>query len=133
MNIGVIPLGSCIISLLFALTVIDQFFARRKPYQLIWSIGLLMYSISTFTEYWTEFYGLNEVVYRLWYLFGAIFVAAYLGMGTLYLLLRRRNAHIIMAILGIASLYAVFLMTTTEVNLSAISSLSGRACPAVFA
>ena len=71
-----LPLASSIVSLLFALTVLDQFFARRKPYQLVWAIGLLMYFISTGTEFWTGVWGLNQTVYRLWYLFGAIFVAA---------------------------------------------------------
>ena len=102
MNFAVIPLASSIVSLVFAVTILDQFFARRKPYQLVWTIGLFMYFISTGTEFWIGVWGLNQTVYRLWYLFGAIFVAAYLGMGTLYLLARRRTAHIIMAILLVA-------------------------------
>ncbi len=75
----ILPLISAIVSLVFAAAVLDQFLARRRPYQLIWAIGLLMYFVSTGTEFWTEAWGLNETVYRLWYLFGAIFVAAYLG------------------------------------------------------
>ncbi len=129
MNATIITLASSVISLVFALTVLDQFFARRNPYQLIWSIGLFMYTISTASEFWVEFAGLNQIIYRLWYLFGAIFVAAYLGMGTLYLLLLRRTAHIIMLILGIASLYAIFRVATADINLSSLVSLSGKAMP----
>ncbi len=123
------PLASSVISLIFALTVLDQFLARRKPYQLVWAIGLFLYFISTASEFWVEFRGLNQINYRLWYLIGAIFVAAYLGMGTLYLLLPRRTAHIIMAVLGIASVYAIFRVATADINLSAITSLSGKAMP----
>lgn len=129
MNIAVIPLASSIISVVFAVTVLDQFFARRKPYQLIWAIGLFMYFISTGSEFWVETWGLNETIYRLWYLFGAIFVAAYLGMGTLYLLVPRRIAHIIMAILLVASFYAVFRVFTASLDLSTLQYLSGRAMP----
>ncbi len=129
MNIAIIPLASSVVSLIFAITILDQFFARRKPYQLIWAIGLLMYSISTGAEFWTETWGLNEVIYRLWYLFGAIFVAAYLGMGTLYLLTRRRVAHIIMAILLVASFYAAFRVFTASIDLSNLSSLPGFVMP----
>ncbi len=129
MNITVIPLVSSIISLIFALTILDQFFARRKPYQLIWAIGLFMYFISTGTEFWTQAWGLNETVYRLWYLFGAIFVAAYLGMGTLYLLTPRRTARIILVILLVASLYAAFRVFTASIDLSTIQYLSGKAMP----
>jgi hypothetical protein len=129
MNIAVIPLASSIVSVGFAVTVLDQFFARRKPYQLIWAIGLFMYFISTGSEFWVGTWGLNETIYRLWYLFGAIFVAAYLGMGTLYLLVPRRIAHIIMAILLVASFYAVFRVFTASLDLSTLQYLSGRAMP----
>ncbi len=129
MNITVIPLVSSIISLIFALTILDQFFARRKPYQLIWAIGLFMFFISTGSEFWTQAWGLNETVYRLWYLFGAIFVAAYLGMGTLYLLAPRRTARIILVILLVASLYATFRVFTASIDLSTIQYLSGEAMP----
>ncbi len=128
-NIAVVPLVSSVISLVFAVTVLDQFFARRKPYQLVWAIGLFMYFISTGTEFWTGTWGLNQAIYRLWYLFGAIFVAAYLGMGTLYLLTRRRTAHIIMAILLVVSFYAVFKVFTASIDLSTLQYLSGRAMP----
>ena len=124
-----IPLVSAIVSFIFALVVLDQFFARRKPYQLIWTIGLFMYAISTATEFCVGAWGLNVTVYRLWYLFGAIFVAAYLGMGTLYLLTRRHVAHIIMAILLAASFYAAFRVSTASIDLSDLQVLSGIAMP----
>ncbi len=129
MSIAVIPLASSVISLIFAVTVLDQFLAHRKPYQLIWAAGLLMYFVSTGAEFWAETWGLNQTVYRLWYLFGAIFVAAYLGMGTLYLLARRRVAHIIMAILLVVSFYAIFRVFTASIDLSLIEHLSGIAMP----
>lgn len=129
MNITVITLAATIISFVFAIIVLDQFLARKKPYQLIWSIGLFMYFVSTGCEFWTGIWGLNETIYRLWYLFGAIFVATYLGMGTLYLLAPRRTAHIIMAILLITTCYAIFRVYTAHIDLSSLSSLSGRAMP----
>ncbi|MFC1943223.1 hypothetical protein ACFLWO_01410 [Chloroflexota bacterium] len=129
MNIAIILLISTVISLVFAVTVLDQFFARRKSYQLIWAMGLLMYFISTGTEFWVEVWGLNQIIYRLWYLFGAMSVAAYLGMGTLYLLIGRRVANIIMAILLMVSFYAAFRVFTVSIDLSTLHYLSGRAMP----
>jgi hypothetical protein len=84
MNVAIFPLISGVISLIFGILVLDQFFARRRPYQLVWAIGLFMYFISTGTEFWWGMWGPNEIIYRLWYLIGAILVAAYLGMGTIY-------------------------------------------------
>lgn len=129
MSIAVFPLVSSIVSLLFALTVLDQFFARRKAYQLVWAIGLFMYFIATGAEFWVEVGGLNEIAYRLWYLFGAILVAAYLGMGTLYLLITRRIGHIIMAILVFISIYAAFKAFSVPLDLSSLSYLTGTAMP----
>ena len=54
MDIAVIPLVSSIVSLVFAATVLDQFFAKRKPYQLIWSIGLFMFLISAGRLLWNS-------------------------------------------------------------------------------
>jgi hypothetical protein len=124
-NVSYVPLVTCIVSLIFAITVLDQFFARRKPYQLLWAIGLLMYAVSTFTEFWWNVQGHVDVLYRLWYLIGAILVAAYLGQGTLYLLMRRRTANIIMALLGVVTLYAVVRIFTASIDISGLTKLTG--------
>lgn len=129
MGTAIIPLLSAIVSFVFALSVLDQFFARRRPHQLIWAIGLFMYFIATGAEFWIEIGGINETAYRLWYLFGAILVAAYLGMGTLYLLASRRTAHIVMSILGVISVYAFFRVFTASLDISVLTYLSGKAMP----
>ncbi|MBI4285415.1 MAG: hypothetical protein HY670_05900 [Chloroflexi bacterium] len=129
MNVGILPLIASIVSLIFGLAVLDQYFARRKPYQLLWAIALFMYCVSTFTEFLAESYGVSDAIYRLWYLFGAILVAAYLGMGTLYLLVKRGVAHIIMALLLLISVYAAFKVFTVDLDLSGLQRFSGRILP----
>jgi hypothetical protein len=64
-------------------------------------------------------------MYRPWYLIGAILVAAYLGQGTLYLLMRRRNAHIIMVVLGAATVYAAVRVFTVNIDISGLTKLTG--------
>ena len=120
-----VPLITCIVSFIFAITVLDQYFARRKPHQIVWAIGLFMYCVSTFTEFWWNVYGRNEIMYRLWYLVGAVLVAAYLGQGTLYLLMRRKAAHIIMAVLGVATVYAVYRVLSVNIDISGLTELTG--------
>lgn len=120
-----IPLITCIVSFIFAITVLDQYFARRKSYQLLWAVGLFMYSLSTFTEFWWNVIGHNDIIYRLWYLVGAILVAAYLGQGTLYLLMRRKPAHIIMGVLGVATIYATVRVFMLDIDVSGLTKLTG--------
>lgn len=129
----VVPLLSSLISFVFALTVFDQFLTRRKPYQLVWTIGLLIYFVSTGCEFLIGAFGLNSAAYRTWYLGGAIFAAAYLGMGTIYLLFPRRAGHMVMALLLFASIYAIFKVFSAEVELELLSplpaTLTGKAMP----
>jgi hypothetical protein len=120
-----VPLITCIVSLIFAIVVLDQFLARRKPYQLLWAIGLFMYSLSTFTEFWWNVHSHVDILYRLWYLVGAILVAAYMGQGTLYLLMRWRTANIIMVVLGAATLYATIRIFTLNLDISGLTKLTG--------
>ncbi len=114
----VVPLLSSIFSLVFALLMLGQYMARRRPYQLVWGIGLLMYFAATLSEFLVGYIGLKAAFYRGWYLFGAIYVAAYLGMGSLYLLAPRRIAHGVMGLLLIVSLYALIRVLSVPVDLS---------------
>ena len=126
MGIGIIPLISAIISFIFGIAVLDQYFARRQPFQLLWTIGLFMYGISAFTEFYTETYGLHIIMFRLWYLFGAICVAAFLGQGTVYLLLKRRTANILMAILVVLSIYSAIKLFSANIDLGTAISLTDK-------
>jgi hypothetical protein len=124
-DMAYIPLVTCIVSFIFAITVLDQYFARRKAYQLLWAIGLFMYSASTLTEFWWNVIGHDVIMYRLWYLIGAILVAAYLGQGTLYLLMKRRRVNIIMAVLGAATIAVTIRLFTVSIDISGLAKLTG--------
>ena len=90
-----LPFGSSALSFVFAAFVADQWWRRRQPYQLIWTIGLLWYGISAGTEFLGSAFGWNEPLYRAWYLIGAFGVAAYLGLGTVFLLNRTRFGYVV--------------------------------------
>ena len=89
----VLPLSSSILSLVFAALVLDQWNRRHRAFQLVWAVGLLFYGVSAGTEFVGSAYGWHESLYRAWYLIGAFYVAAYLGMGTIYLLARSRFGY----------------------------------------
>jgi hypothetical protein len=89
----VLPLGSSVLSLVFAGMVLDQWWQRRQAFQLVWGIGLLFYGISAGTEFVGSAFGWSQPLYRAWYLIGAFFVAGYLGAGTIYLLSKTRFGY----------------------------------------
>lgn len=90
-----LPLGSSVLSFVFAAMVFDQWWQRRQAFQLVWAIGLLWYGISAGCEFLGSTFGWNEPLYRAWYLIGALFVAAYLGAGTVYLLSKTRFGYFV--------------------------------------
>lgn len=89
----ILPAGSSIVSFVFAALVFDQWRQRRRSFQLVWTVGLLWYGISAGSEALGSALGWNQGLYRVWYLIGALYVAAYLGAGTVYLLAKTRFGY----------------------------------------
>lgn len=101
-----LPFLSATLSLAFALVVFLRWLRERShSHLLLWTAGILMYSLGGYCEGWNGVLGWNPLVFRLWYLFGAMLVAAWLGQGTVYLLAKKRTAHISLALLVLASVY----------------------------
>ena len=117
-----LPFTSAIVSFVFAFFIFKRYSTKRRPHLLLWGIGMLFYGIGGFCEAYFGAFGWNALIFRMWYLFGAILVAAWLGQGTVYLLAKRRTANILMVILGIASLYAAIRIFGAELDPSLLTS-----------
>lgn len=100
-----LPLLSSTLSFVFALFLLDQWRERRRSYQLTWAIGMVWYGISAGTEFWGGAFGWSEPLYRIWYLTGAVYVAAWLGLGTIFLLGRTRFGYAAALSLVLAGLF----------------------------
>jgi hypothetical protein len=114
-----LPFTSTVVSVVFAIAVLVRYRRRRGLYLLFWGLGLILYSLGTFAELYSTF-AWSALVFRLWYIGGALLTAAWLGQGTVYLLVRRRNwAHFLMIGLMVASALAVIVMFATPLDASA--------------
>jgi len=129
-----LPLTSSIISFIFAFIVFKRYRSKKGNHLILWGIGLVFYGIGGFCEFYYGAFGWNALVFRLWYLFGAILVAAWLGQGTVYLLAKKKWANALMILLGIGSIYAVFRIFTAQLDPTLLttsvhtgSELSGHA------
>jgi len=101
----VLPLCSSLLSFVFFVFLIDQWLERRRAYQLIWALGMLWYALSAGTEFLGGAFGWSEPLYRAWYLIGAVWVAGWLGLGTVYLLQRTRFGYAFAASAALAGLF----------------------------
>ncbi len=103
----VLPLGSSVLSLVFAAMVFDQWLQRRHAFQLVWAVGLLWYGIAAGTEFLGSAFGWSDPLYRAWYLFGAFLVPSYLGAGTLYLLNKTRFGYFVATSIALGGLFSL--------------------------
>jgi hypothetical protein len=102
------PLATALLGFAFCGLVVAQWARRRRAHQLAWAAGLFMYAVAAAMEAWSERHGdWDPTVYRIYIVLAASLVG-FLGLGTLYLLVRRRRwGH----------LYLVFLLVCLAVFL----------------
>ena len=106
----IIPFLSTLVTFAFAAAVFSRFLRRRGAHLLFWTIGLLFYGIGTLAEVILGF-TFNGLVLKLWYLSGAMLTAAWLGQGTIHLLVRKgRLAWILTGLLAAVSILAATLI-----------------------
>ncbi len=99
-----------IVSFIFAAAVFKRWSYKKPKHLLLWGIGLVLYGLGTLSEVVLT-YTFSPFWLKLWYLCGAMLTAAWLGQGTVYLLVRRgRLADLLMVFLALASLLSLGLM-----------------------
>jgi hypothetical protein len=111
-----IPLFSTVVTFVFVAAVFRRYLMRRGAHLLMWTIGLGLYGLGTLTEVLLSL-SFHGVLLKLWYLCGAMLTAAWLGQGTLHLLVRKgRAAWWLTAGLGAVSLAAAGLVLSAPLT-----------------
>jgi hypothetical protein len=105
-DVALFELLAAICALIAAIFIFDQYLNRPRPYKLMWSLGLLFYGIAAGAAFAGASSHWTVPDYKVWYFFGGVLTAAYLGLGSFYLLGPRRVAHVITAIAVVISVYA---------------------------
>jgi len=114
--ITLLPLVSTAVVFVFAVLVFRRYAEKGGKHLLLWGIGLVMYGLGTFAEAALAF-AYSPFILHTWYLFGAILTPAWLGQGTVYLLVRRpRVADVLLVILTIASVFAAIKVFSLPTN-----------------
>lgn len=111
-----LPYLSTVVTFIFAVAVYNRYRERGGVHLLLWAIGLLFYGIGTLTEV-TLGLTFNVLAVKLWYLTGAMLTAAWLGMGTVHLLIRKGNtAQVLTWVLAAVSVLAFLLVMIAPVT-----------------
>ncbi len=95
-----------VLALVFALALLDQWRERRRTFQLIWAIGMLLYGLGAGFEAIGEAMGWNGGLVRGWFVTG-VATPAWLGLGTAFLLNRTRFGYMYGALIALGALLAL--------------------------
>jgi hypothetical protein len=102
-----LPAATAFLALVFALALLDQWRERRHAFQLVWAAGMLFFALAAGCEGLAALGGWNDVLYRAWYLTGAVYTAGWLGLGTAFLLGRTRFGYAFAVSLFLAGLFTL--------------------------
>lgn len=101
----VLPGLTAVVAAAFSLALIDQWLQRRRAYQIVWAAGMAFFAIGALSEALAAASGWSELLYRTWYLTGAVWTAGWLGLGTAFLLGRTRFGYTFAVCLVLAGLF----------------------------
>jgi hypothetical protein len=104
---ALLPALTALVAFVLAVALLDQWLERRRAYQLVWAAGSAFYGVASVCSAIGYAAGWSEPVFRLWYLTGALWTAAWLGLGTAYLLGRTRFGYTVAATLVIAGIATI--------------------------
>jgi hypothetical protein len=124
-----IPIATTLLAIPFALEILRRYRAHPERLHLLWwALGIATYGVGTFTESLTSVFGWHEPIFRAWYVSGALLGAAPLAQGTVYLMLSRRVAHVLTALLIVYVVLASVAVYLSPIDYTLVEThrLSGR-------
>ena len=124
-----IPILTTLLAIPFSLEIYRRY--RQFPerlHLLWWALGIATYGVGTLTESLTTLLGWQEPIFRAWYVSGALLGAAPLAQGTVYLMLARKTAHVLTALLIAYVVVASIAVYLSPIDYAAVEThrLSGR-------
>ena len=128
---AVYPLVTSLVALLFGVLVFLQYRQRRGIHQLVWGIALLIFAFAAFCEFYSEVWGWLVGLYRVYYVAAAALVA-YLGLGTVYLIWKRRAGDVCLGVALVLTTAMAVAALRAEVDTTALVpgvTVAGRAMP----
>src|SRR3954465_4990716 len=86
--------AAALVALAFSMATFERWLARHRRHELAWSVSLLMFAVASAALAVGAGDGWNGLVFRTFFLFGAIANVPFLALGTIYLLGSRRTGDI---------------------------------------
>ncbi len=124
-----LPIVTTLLAFPFAWALFRHYRDRRSStYMAWWAAGVFLYGVGTLTESLVSLFGWNPVVFKGWYISGALLGGAPLAQGTVYLLLPRPVAHRLSVALVTVVAVAAACVVLSPIDMSLVEPhrLTGR-------
>lgn len=107
-----LPLFSTIISAFFSVIILKRYMQKKEALHLLWwGIGVIAYGAGTLVESLNTIFGWNEIIFKSWYILGALLGGAPLALGSLYLLAGKKTGDLFTKLLiATVSITALFVI-----------------------
>ena len=118
------PLALAMLSSAFATAVLCQYVHRRRAYQLIWTLALLMSALASAAYLLALPPTSSQLAFRLYYALGGLLMPAWLGLGSIFLSAPRRVAELSLAAvvnigaLGVGAVFSAAIDSETFARLN---------------
>ncbi len=104
----VFPLVAAVVAGVFAALLTKQYLQRRRSYQLLWAIALLMYGVASLAVAIGALNGWSRFSFEVYWVFGAVLNVPFLAAGELQLLIRNRTVEVVIdVVLVFLTAYAI--------------------------
>jgi hypothetical protein len=116
-----ISILSTLITFIFAVAVFNRYHQRGGAHLLLWGIGLAFYGLGTLSEA-IMLFAFSGLTLKIWYFSGAMLTAAWLGQGSVHLLVRKRGVALALTgVLAAVTLLAIILVLAAPLTPAAAS------------
>jgi membrane protein YdbS with pleckstrin-like domain len=111
-----LPAVATAASAAFAVAVLRQYATRRRPHQLAWGVALAMFAVASLALTVGVTAGWTPLVFKVYYLFGAMLNVPWLALGTVYLLTGPLARRAYLAGLALFTAASTVLLALAEVD-----------------
>jgi MFS family permease len=113
----VLPILAAVIALAFGMHLLVRSGRRRNWFEAIWGLAMLMFALATGALVLGVADGWSSAEFRVYWLFGAVLTVPWLGLGELYLLIRKPwVSHLLLVLLLGATVWAAATVRTAPMS-----------------
>ena len=118
----VFPLAAALVAVLFSAALVRRYAARRRSYEVIWALALLMYAGASLAVAFGVANGWTSGEFRVYWALGAVLNVPFLAQGELDLLISGRGVRwALYVLLAFITAYTIAVVRTAAIDTAALA------------